>query len=120
MIDLSEINSTIKKLEHGETTYSNCDKLAALYTVRDHMTSAAEVMDEISDKLRNIIVLYTAYQEMKKKYHSREVSEQPVVVSMNQLCRDIKEFMVTLYKNTETDEERTQLKQMIKALHDMM
>ena len=37
MIDLEEINKEIHKLETCDcTTYNICEKLAILYTVRDH------------------------------------------------------------------------------------
>ena len=36
MIDINEINEEIKKLENSETCYKVCEKLAMLYTVRDH------------------------------------------------------------------------------------
>ena len=40
MIDLEEIEREINKLEiRGDTTYSVCERLSWLYTVRDHMTS---------------------------------------------------------------------------------
>ena len=37
MININEINEAIQSLENRHsTTYDNCIKLAALYTVRDH------------------------------------------------------------------------------------
>ena len=37
MIDINEINEEIKRLESKDhTTYDICEKLAALYMVRDH------------------------------------------------------------------------------------
>lgn len=37
MIDLEQINEEIKRLENCNcTSYSVCEKLAILYTVRDH------------------------------------------------------------------------------------
>lgn len=35
VLDYNEINREIDKLENGNTTYSNIEKLAMLYTVRD-------------------------------------------------------------------------------------
>lgn len=35
-MNLHEINETIRKLEQGGTNYATCERLAALYTVRDH------------------------------------------------------------------------------------
>lgn len=33
-MDINEINSEIYRLENADTTYSNCEKLSTLYTVR--------------------------------------------------------------------------------------
>ena len=42
MLDLKEIKEEIKKLEHTDrTTYDVCEKLAMLYTVRDHYAGGA-------------------------------------------------------------------------------
>ena len=37
MINIREVENAIDELEHGETTMSNCSKLAVLYSVRDHL-----------------------------------------------------------------------------------
>lgn len=37
MLDLDDINQTIAELEVGKTTFQNCEKLAALLTVRNHL-----------------------------------------------------------------------------------
>ena len=36
MIDIQEIEKEIKKLEEKDTSYSTCEKLSVLYTVKDH------------------------------------------------------------------------------------
>ena len=42
MLDIKEIKEEIKKLEHSDrTTYDVCEKLAMLYTVRDHYAGGA-------------------------------------------------------------------------------
>lgn len=40
MIDLDDIRDEIAKLEHGNTSYSNCEKLSILYSVLDHLTES--------------------------------------------------------------------------------
>ena len=37
MLSLDEINSEIIRLEQRDTTYANCERLAPLYIVRDHL-----------------------------------------------------------------------------------
>ena len=43
MINLKEIDEEIKALEQGETTYENIQKLAWLYTVREHFLPPQEI-----------------------------------------------------------------------------
>lgn len=42
MIDLNEIEDEISRLEHGSTTYSACEKLSVLYTVRNQLAKGAD------------------------------------------------------------------------------
>lgn len=42
-MDVREINSEIKRLENSDTTYTNCDKLATLYAVRDGLNPNQEM-----------------------------------------------------------------------------
>ena len=41
-MDIREINEEIKRLENGATNYSAVEKLALLYTVRDHLGTPQE------------------------------------------------------------------------------
>lgn len=41
-MDIREINEEIKRLENGATNYSAVEKLALLYTVRDHLGTPEE------------------------------------------------------------------------------
>jgi hypothetical protein len=42
MLSLTVIEEHIADLEDRETTYSNCEKLACLYIVRDHLKAETE------------------------------------------------------------------------------
>ena len=48
MIDLKEIKSEIAKLEAGSTCYQNCERLAWLYIVLDHMENDSSGVKSIS------------------------------------------------------------------------
>ena len=39
MLSLDKINETILELTQADTTFSTCEKLAACYTVRDHLVA---------------------------------------------------------------------------------
>lgn len=42
MADLREINREIERLEGLDTTYPSCERLAILYSVRDHLQAPEE------------------------------------------------------------------------------
>ena len=46
MISLKEIEKTITELENGETSFSNCEKLANLYIVYDHLNKTKTFTEE--------------------------------------------------------------------------
>lgn len=48
MISLDEVNKTILELEQHDTTYATCEKLAWLYTVRDHINRAPDFVERMA------------------------------------------------------------------------
>ena len=59
------------------------------------------------------------YVAVKRKYQLHELSDDDLLFAMRSLCRDIEEFIETLYNNTELPNERTTIKNMINSLHMM-
>ena len=49
MLSLEEIQAEIEKLENGQTTYSNCERLATLSVVSDHYGQSAVAQAEMVD-----------------------------------------------------------------------
>lgn len=49
MINLEKINREILDLEQHDTTYATCERLAWLYTVRDHITNQPVVQPKPVD-----------------------------------------------------------------------
>lgn len=47
-MNMKEINNTIYELENGDTNHAACQKLAALYIVRDHAEQKQETQHEES------------------------------------------------------------------------
>lgn len=45
---MKEINSEIERLEQTEANYQNCNKLAVLYVIRDHMEQPKPKIAEYS------------------------------------------------------------------------
>lgn len=113
-MDILEINNTITELENGETTFANCEKLAALYTVREHIP-----LDDVLNEYDDILPSYSKYCEYKKKYQLGEVSEQCVESSLQKVCQEIYEFIHTLYISIDISAERTIISDMLQTLSNI-
>lgn len=116
MLDLQEIQNTIEMLENGDTTFVNCEKLAALYTVRDHLTTGQA--DETEKEIRDILPSYRVYAEKKARYLQHELPEDAVVFSLGDLCSEIIDLIHVIYINTDTAKERLKLLELTEFLHD--
>ena len=106
-MNMKEITNTIEELENGNTTYDNCIKLSALYTVRDNLKS------DTRKELDDILPQFKMYAAVKEKYQLGELHKEDLEFAIHSLCRDIEEFLEVLYHNTELPEERT-------SIHDML
>ena len=127
MLNLDEINNTIEALENSSTTFETCSKLASLYIVRDKLQNAVQreidaseskLNDRTERELSDILPQYKNYCEIKRKYQLNEVTEKAVYVSMADVCKEIKEFMQTLYSSTDTPKEREMIKNLIDQLRE--
>ena len=101
MLDIQQITDTISELEQGDTTFDNCIKLASLYMVRDNYPT-----DVIVEELDDILPQYKRYCDIKKEYQLGNTSKDNVIVAMDKVCKEIKEFLNTLYSYTDIQEER--------------
>lgn len=114
MLNIEEINNTIEQLENGSTTFDSCQKLASLYIVRncyldslskvvsDKNTNDLDVIKEYSD----ILPEYSRYCSIKRKYQLNELGKDVVLESLKCVCKEINEFIHTLYNSTDFSEER--------------
>ena len=115
MLNIDEINNTIAELEAGNTTFDACMKLSALYTVREHLNADDEVVDEYND----IPPQYREYASIKRKYQLGEVTEASVEKQTKLVCKEITEFINTLYSSTDMPLEREMIKGMIIGLQNL-
>lgn len=124
MLDYEEIINTIDELENAPTTYDTCIKLASLYIVRDKIKSRSNSIVEgstmVINELNDILPQYQLYCEVKRKYALNELTSEAVLMSMRDVCREIKEFIQTLYSNTDMKEERDYIKDMIINLNSIL
>lgn len=98
-MDINEVNKTIKVLESGTTTFDNCMKLAALYTVRDGYNKEIAETQETLPQYKN-------YCKVKKRYQMHEVGETIICESMQLVCNELDEFIHVVYSSTDTSAER--------------
>lgn len=121
MLDLQEIKNTIIELENSDTNFANCQKLASLYIVRDNLQKPEirqdnSVEDGVEKELSDILPQYQMYVAVKRKYQLGELPRESVLLAMNDVCREVHEFIKTLYQGTDMQEERDKLELMIRDL----
>lgn len=114
-MNLDTINELIDELEHGDTSLSNIRNLSALYNVKSHMLGTKN-FDSTTKELHDILPSYLGYVDVKRKYQLHETTEDAVYINMKELCKEIKEFIQTLYSSTDTPKERELIKQMLKEI----
>ena len=121
MLDLVEIESTVRELENQETNFVNCEKLAILYTILDYHSKDKSqerptIVNQVVQEYSDILPSYQAYCNIKRKYELHEITEEAVQIGIQNLCKEIKEFLITLYGNTNTQLERNVINNMLKSL----
>lgn len=115
MLDLTEIENTIEELENAPTTFANCQKLASLYIVLNHInTQEKQNKDTVIQEYSDILPAYTEFCKIKKQYQLNQVSIEAVTTGIKDVCREVYEFLQTLYNNSDIAEERHILVQSIK------
>jgi len=114
MLSNAELNDMIKELEETASTFSDYDKLANLYIVKEHTHNYENpTLKELND----ILPQYTNYCMIKKKFQMNELPKQTIIYAMQDVCKEIKEFIQILYSNTYTKEERDYIKNMLEELY---
>ena len=106
MLELDEINNTIAELENGPTTFDTCMKLASLYTVRNNFKAETVEENAVKKELSDILPHYEAYCDTKRRYQLGQIGKDQVIRSIQTVCKEITEFINTLYSSTDMEEER--------------
>ena len=115
-MSVQEINDLIADLEESDSSLSNIRNLSSLYIVRKHLLENS--MDNVTNQLDDILPSYIEYVKIKRKYQLNELTEQAVYLSMQQVCKEIKEFLHILYSNTDTPKEREMIRNLIDHLKE--
>lgn len=121
-MDLYMIDSTIEELENSETNFSNCEKLATLYIIKEHYKQYPPVLrglyDDVEEELNDIAPQYKTYCDIKRNYQLGTGSKEAVIKSAQAVCREINEFINILYSSTDMKEERDELKKLLINLYN--
>lgn len=110
-MDKSIVNEMIGELESADTTFQNCNDLAALYKVRDEL-GANKIEGEISD----ILPAYRQYIQIKMNYQNGKTNKDKVIKSINLVCKEIHDLVKTLYSCSDMPLERIQIQNMTECI----
>lgn len=120
-MNLAEVNEAIKELQESSLTLSNARNLSALINVRDYLQNVTQsVPDSLERELNDILPQYKNYCAVKRQYQLGQATDDLVVVSMRQVCKEVKEFLLILYQNTDTKIERNMIKRMLEETEEAL
>lgn len=114
-MDVLEIENTIKELEEGDTTFTNCQKLASLYVVLDKLGNTD---DKVEQELDDILPAYRLFVNTKRRYQLGEIQESAVLNELMLVCREIQEFINIMYVGTDMPEERHIIERTLTTLYE--
>lgn len=121
-MDIQAIQDNIEELENDDTTVNNVKELALLYIVRDNFKKSMEKTgnDSVIEEYTDILPQYHKYLEIKRDYQIGNISERVVEIAIKKVCKEIYEFIHTMYISTDMPKERTYIKNMIENLQSML
>lgn len=120
-MNIKDIDKEISTLENSVYSLSNVRNLSALYNVREHLSNAIQSKpDALQRELDDILPQYRLYCDIKRQYQLGKTSEEDVIRAMRNVCKEIYEFLLLLYQNTDMSIERKQLKSMLNDLQDAL
>ena len=118
-MDIIAINQAIEDLENDDTTPENVSELAALYICRDNLENRKESMvDIVESELEDILPYYLKYRTTKRKYQLNQATDGEVLQGIKDVCRELKEFIDTLYSSTDMHRERLTIKRTIRDIYE--
>ena len=112
-MDINLIDRTIEELESSETNFASCADLASLYIVRNYY-KPTQHLTAVDSELADISPSYEHYKAIKREYQLGKTSEDVVITSMRQVCKEIIEFITALYCSAELADERNIIRNAIK------
>lgn len=123
MLSLDEIDGMITELENTLQSFTDLQRLADLYIIKDVQKSRSNSIVDASNatlqELNDILPQFKNYCMIKKRYQLNELPKQTVVYAMKDVCKELNEFLHILYSNTDMQEEREEIKNLIANLADL-
>jgi len=120
-MNLVEVNKEINELLNSPLTLSNARNLSALIVVQSYLQNAIQSKpDSLEQELNDILPRYKEYCNIKRDYQLGKLPEDDIIISMRRVCKEVNEFLLSLYENTETAEERTMLKAMLRDVQNAL
>ena len=117
-MDIDEIQNEIKTLENDATTFSNVSKLASLYIVNERLQNTLQTkIDSIQRELNDILPAYRKYIGVKREFQLKNADKKALINSTQLVCKELQEFILTLYNNTECEECRNLISKTLKSLN---
>ena len=116
-MDLQIIEENIRLLEEDDTNVENVQDLANLYIVYDRLRFKKHSKNSSQAELNDIMPAFEAYCEARKQNQLGQTNEEAVQHNLKLLCQELKEFIETLYANTESRKERLSILYMIRDLN---
>ena len=117
-MDIMAIEEAIQTLENDDTTFDNVSELASLYICRQYMNKPLNLMVSGTQKeLEDILPYYMKYTDIKKRYQLNQTSEGEVIQGIKNVCREIQEFIETLYSGTDMNKERLCIAKTLEQLY---
>ena len=116
-MNLDTINELIDELEHSDTSLSNIRNLSALYNVKTHILGSNN-FDGTVKELNDILPSYIKYIDTKRRYQLKEITIDNVLIQLENVCKEIGEFLQKLYQGTDTNDERLYIHNLIAQLKE--
>jgi hypothetical protein len=92
-----------------------------LINVRDYLQNVTQsVPDSLERELNDILPQYKNYCAVKRQYQLGQATDDLVVVSMRQVCKEVKEFLLILYQHTDTKIDRNMIKRMLEETEEAL
>ena len=120
-MNLAEVNDAIKELQESSLTLSNARNLSALITIQSYMKNAIQSKpDSLERELNDILPQYREYCAVKRQYQLGRATEDLMIASMRLVCKEVKEFLLILYQNTDTKIERNMIRRMLSETEEAL